>query len=317
MKKARRNPNADEADRLFKSIDKDENGNISVSEVHEAIKKQYPDWHITDIRATVARFDADGDGKINREEFGEALKAMQDKPDAKKRAKPGEKKVNRAWTFKNAPKPAPAPKQQSSAVLLSEEKTLTEEELQAAEKLMKERNEQRQKDAAAEQAAAANAAAAPALTPAEKAAAEERQSKIEAKIAEAQASVLKKQQDESAKLQKAAADQLYAEKAAEEAERAKEAERARKAQEYLDAEKLRMQPEEEAKKEAARRAEAEREAEESQNQKALKSKEAALEEEDRAREAKEKEKSDKAALSKSLQGEGVSIAGEKSSRVFS
>jgi len=135
LKKARRNPNADDADRLFKIIDKDENGNISVAEVHETIKKQYPDWPLSDIRATITRFDADGDRKINREEFGEALKAMQDKPEANQRVKLGEKKVNRTWTFKNAPKPEAAPKQQSSMILLPEEKTVTKEELEAAEKL--------------------------------------------------------------------------------------------------------------------------------------------------------------------------------------
>lgn len=68
LNKARKNPDGDEADILYKTMDKDENGQLTVPEVFEAIKKKHNDWPVTAIKETVERFDVNKDGKISRAE---------------------------------------------------------------------------------------------------------------------------------------------------------------------------------------------------------------------------------------------------------
>lgn len=68
LNKARKNPEGDEADIIYKTMDKDENGQLSAKEIIEAIKKKHSDWPVTEITETVKRFDVNNDGKISREE---------------------------------------------------------------------------------------------------------------------------------------------------------------------------------------------------------------------------------------------------------
>jgi len=263
LNKARKNPEGDEADIIYKTMDKDENGQLSAKEIIEAIKKKHSDWPVTEITETVKRFDVNNDGKISREEFAAALGAMQDRPGAKARVKPGQKPLSRAWTFQN-PKPV-IEKEESAPLVGSPRVSLTAEDLKKAEQLLLDQRAQKDRDAAAkkvgdEKAAAEAKAAADAASAEDEAKAAANKAKVNAKIAEVEANMEKKKQDAAANADAEAKATAEAEAAAAEAAAAKQGKRAKLADDWIAAEKEKKKPEQDAKKAAAAAATAEEEA---------------------------------------------------------
>ena len=68
LKKAKKKPADAEATRIWNDMDADNGGTLSVKEIIDALKKNYPDYKASKIKAAVDHFDKDADGKISREE---------------------------------------------------------------------------------------------------------------------------------------------------------------------------------------------------------------------------------------------------------
>jgi hypothetical protein len=68
LKKAKKTPTDAEATRIWSDMDADNGGTLTVKEIIDALKKNYPDYTASKIKAAVDHFDKDGDGKISRDE---------------------------------------------------------------------------------------------------------------------------------------------------------------------------------------------------------------------------------------------------------
>ena len=82
LKKARSSDKA--AEELFATVDANSDGKLTAAEICEAAQKFgeaiKAQWNPTFVESTIARFDRDGDGKLDMGEYKEALKAMVDAP---------------------------------------------------------------------------------------------------------------------------------------------------------------------------------------------------------------------------------------------
>ena len=122
LKKAKKKPTDAEATRIWSDMDADNGGTLTVKEIIDGLKKNYPDYTASKIKAAVDHFDKDKDGKISRDEvrrptlahpslahthagtatclspqFTEALYALEISTE---RTKPGQKAPKRQWTIK-------------------------------------------------------------------------------------------------------------------------------------------------------------------------------------------------------------------------
>ena len=68
LKKAKKKPADAEATRIWTDMDVDNGGTLTVKEIIDALKKNYPDYTASKIKAAVDHFDKDKDGKISRDE---------------------------------------------------------------------------------------------------------------------------------------------------------------------------------------------------------------------------------------------------------
>ena len=107
LKKAR--SSVEDADLLFGSMDRNNDGLLSLVEIYDAVQsyseKVQAEWQLDDIKETVARFDANSDGMLDRDEFQAVLDNMMDKPRksvAVKRKSLGGK-LKKAWTWRKLP----------------------------------------------------------------------------------------------------------------------------------------------------------------------------------------------------------------------
>ena len=68
LKKAKKKPTDAEATRIWSDMDADNGGTLTVKEIIDGLKKNYPDYTASKIKAAVDHFDKDKDGKISRDE---------------------------------------------------------------------------------------------------------------------------------------------------------------------------------------------------------------------------------------------------------
>ena len=68
------------ANKLFSTLDKSGDGQVDNKELVEAMDRYghtiKADWTVEEVKAVIKKFDADGDGKMNRKEFSAALAKM-------------------------------------------------------------------------------------------------------------------------------------------------------------------------------------------------------------------------------------------------
>ena len=85
----RANANAEMADKLFNELDANNDGVLTVNELYGRLTamKHSKGWPKEKLKAVIADYDGDGDGKLSREEFAHVLDHLQD---------PNKKKLSRA-----------------------------------------------------------------------------------------------------------------------------------------------------------------------------------------------------------------------------
>ena len=78
LKKAKKKPTDAEATRIWSDMDADNGGTLTVKEIIDGLKKNYPDYTASKIKAAVDHFDKDKDGKISRDELVQVLRVVRD-----------------------------------------------------------------------------------------------------------------------------------------------------------------------------------------------------------------------------------------------